>query len=89
MEIPAEELQSITLALSDALDSAADGRQTQGYALLVRGLLRAERLCHDGAPWTIDLLRRWREAIDRYCDHIDRDENSESGSDAEPSQHRG
>ena len=68
--VPAEELDSVTLALSDALEHAAMGKPAVGYALLIRGMTRAEKILTDGRPWGGELLRCWRAAIDRYCERV-------------------
>src|SRR5207248_9241449 len=63
MAIPPEEIETITLTLSDALDYAAAGKQAVGYALLIQGMTRAESLLTDGRAWGGELLRAWRAAI--------------------------
>jgi hypothetical protein len=78
--VPPAELEGVTLALSDALEYAAIGKPALGYALLIRGMTRAEKILTDGRPWGGELLRCWRAAIDRYCervgDHEDDDEDA-------------
>src|SRR5438093_12281273 len=68
--VPSAELEGVTLALSDALEHAAMGKPAVGYALLIRGMTRAEKLLTDGRPWGSELLRCWRAAIDRYCERV-------------------
>jgi hypothetical protein len=80
--VAAEELESVTLALSDALAYAQAGKHALGYALLIRGLLRAERLLTEGNPWAPQLLRAWRAAIDRYSERAGDQEEAEADLDA-------
>jgi hypothetical protein len=56
---------------------ADSGRQTEGYSLLVRELGRAEALLLNSEPFRNDLLRRWRDAIDRYGVRFEQDEDDE------------
>lgn len=69
--IPEEELRDLALVVADARDYAARGRMSLGYALLLRGLMRAERCLQDERPWAMPLLLLWREIIDRFCDEYD------------------
>ena len=48
----------------------AMGKPAVGYALLIRGMTRAEKILTDGRPWGTELLRCWRAAIDRYCERV-------------------
>ena len=86
----ADAVESVTLALSDALEYAAHGKQAVGYALLIRGLTRAERLLEAGSPWAPQLLRAWCAAIDRYCERVaDLEDAEESANQDEMNGARG
>lgn len=70
-EIPTEEVQCLALRLADARDWAGRGRPALGYAVLMQGLMHAERSLLAGEPWAPDLIASWRSAIDQYCTEHD------------------
>ena len=75
--LPVEERERERLTLSRASAYARSGKQPEGYALLVSELGRAEGLLLEGEPWANDLLRRWRNAIDRYGERFQQDDEQE------------
>ena len=81
--VPTDEMESVTLTLSDALEYAASGKRAVGYALLIRGLTRAEGLLTDGKPWAPQLLGCWREAIDRYSQRMSDEDESDETADVD------
>jgi hypothetical protein len=70
-EIPAAEYQRLALRLADARDWAERGRPALGYAVLMQGLMHAERSLLAGEPWAPVLISSWRTAIDRFCTEYD------------------
>lgn len=70
-EIPAEEIQCLALRLADARDWAGRGRPALGYAVLMQGLMHAERSLLAGEPWAPALITSWRTAIDQFCTEHD------------------
>lgn len=71
VEIPSEEMQCLALRLADARDWAGRGRPALGYAVLMQGLIHAERSLLAGEPWAPALIQNWRTAIDLYCSEHD------------------
>jgi hypothetical protein len=70
-EIPSEEMQCLALRLADAREWAGRGRPALGYAVLMQGLMHAERSLLAGEAWAPRLIGNWRLAIDRYCSEFD------------------
>ena len=74
---PESELRLLLLALGDARHRAEEGKVCLGYALLLRGMLRAERAVIQGEVWAGELMRYWREALDDYCERYGDTERGE------------
>ena len=70
-EIPEHELQQLMLKLADAQEWAGRRKVGLGYAILLRGLIDAEGQLLGEKPWAGDLIRTWRDVIDRYCTEYD------------------
>jgi hypothetical protein len=61
----ASDLLAADIATADAQASA--GKVDAGYQTLTEGLRRAEDPRFADEPWTPELRRRYREAIDQYA----------------------
>lgn len=70
-EIPAEEMHCLALRLADAREWAGRGRPALGYAVLMQGLMHAERSLLSGESWAPTLIQNWRSAIDQFCSEHD------------------
>jgi hypothetical protein len=66
--IPDEELRRLLLDLGSARQWAEEGRVSLGYAIMLRGMTRAERALLAGDPWAAELMRCWRASLDDFCE---------------------
>ena len=57
--LPAHEFDLLTKTAGEALDLAAAGRLTEGYAALRAGLTRALECESAGEPFGAELVARW------------------------------
>ncbi len=65
--LPRIELDSV-LTVQEALDLAEEGNAADGDTALLAGLERAREAEENGEPWGEELVRRWREALERYAE---------------------
>ncbi len=75
--IPDAERHFLLLTLADARQRAEEGQTFWGYALLIRGLIRAEKALLEEHVWAGELMRYWRSAIRDYCARHDTGEAEE------------
>ena len=66
--IPDTELQLLLSMVERAYDLARNGDLADGHAQLVWGIQTARLCAREGADWANDLVERYREAIESYCD---------------------
>jgi len=66
LTIPAYEMSLILLAEAEAMELANDGRSPEGYALLTRGLARANEELAAGSDHGQELAQHWTEALDGF-----------------------
>jgi hypothetical protein len=66
-EIPDPELDLYLNTVETVVSCAAQGQLVEGHAELVYGLRRAELLREEGHAWADDLVRRYRAAVENYC----------------------
>jgi hypothetical protein len=64
-------MRCLALRLADAREWAGRGRPSLGYAVLMQGLMHAERSLLAGESWAPTLIRNWRSAIDQFCSEHD------------------
>jgi hypothetical protein len=64
--LPADQVDALNGAVTEALDLAHQGRTAEGYALLVEGLVRAREAAAE--PWAAERVGRWETAAERYAE---------------------
>ena len=65
--LPTNEIDTLTMTVTAAVDLAAEGQIADGYACLTYGLHRAEEMAEEGYEWGQELADRWRRACDNYA----------------------
>jgi cation diffusion facilitator CzcD-associated flavoprotein CzcO len=65
--LPTNEIDTLTMTVTDAIDLAAEGKVADGYACLLWGLHRAEDIAAEGIEWGAELRGRWQAACEDYC----------------------
>jgi hypothetical protein len=65
--LPTNEIDTLTVSVTNAVDMAREGRIADGYACLVWGLHRAEGIAAEGVEWGAELVTRWQQACDNYA----------------------
>jgi hypothetical protein len=66
VEIPAHEIDTFVLTATEAVDLAAAGEIQNGFRCLAGGLGLAQEAEADGEVWGWQLVKLYREALDRY-----------------------
>jgi hypothetical protein len=66
--LPTNEIDTLTMTVTDAIDLAAEGHLADGYAALLAGLKRAEEIAAEGVEWGPELVEWWKGACQNYCD---------------------
>jgi hypothetical protein len=66
VDIPAHEIDTYVLTASEAVDLALAGEVSSGFLCLSGGLERAQEAEADGEVWGWQLVKPYREALDRY-----------------------
>ena len=65
--LPTNEIDTLTMTVTNAIDLAREGQIADGYAVLIWGLHRAEKIAAEGADWGAELVTRWQQACDNYA----------------------
>lgn len=65
--LPTNEIDTLTMTVTDAIDLAAEGNAADGYTALLAGLQRAEEIAEEGVEWGPELVERWRTACSNYA----------------------
>ena len=66
--IPREEIENMLVIVQDAVHLAAEGSVEDGYADLLAGLHRAERLRETGASWADELVTHYRFTLEQFAE---------------------
>jgi hypothetical protein len=72
--LPIQEIDTLTHAVTEALDRAARGYPADGYEVLLAGMHRAQELHEAGMDGSDALVDYWRAALEGYAErfHIGR-----------------
>jgi hypothetical protein len=68
--IPRDEIENMLVIVSDAIHLAAEGSVDDGYADLLAGLHRAERLRETGEPWVEDLVHHYQFTMRQFAERF-------------------
>jgi hypothetical protein len=66
--LPTNEIDTLAMTVTDAVDLAVEGKLADGYSELLAGLKRAEEIAAEGVEWGPELVHWWRGALENYCD---------------------
>jgi hypothetical protein len=64
--LPTNEIDNLTMTVTDAIDLAREGQIADGYACLVWGLHHAEEIAEEGVGRGAELVTRWQQACNSY-----------------------
>jgi hypothetical protein len=64
--LPTNEIDTLTMTVTDAIDLPREGQIADGYACLVWGLHRAEEIAEETVEWGPGLVTRWQQPCDSY-----------------------
>ena len=65
--LPTNEIDTLTMTVTDAIDLAREGQIADGYAYLVWGLHRTEGIAEEGVAWDAGPETRWQLAFHSYA----------------------
>jgi hypothetical protein len=64
--LPTNQIDTLTVTVTDAIDLAQEVRIADGYACLVWGLHRAQEVAEEGVEWGAEMVTRWQQACETY-----------------------
>ena len=67
--LPTNEIDTLTMTVTEAINLAAEGKPEDGYTILLVGLQRVEEIATEGIEWGRELVERWRTAGENYAKH--------------------